>query len=267
MPRTKKAPRKYNPRSGPRRSAMGRRVSMFGKYLKRRVPRAITTNTASVKECYSVPVIDGQVIFFRQIALSDLTYDRSQTVASAYQEFRIKYVKMTFRPSADTYAPVPGNIIPQLYWQIDKANAIPLNADSNTFLSMGTRPRRMDDKNLVFTFKPAVLTSDMVNPGATTAGQVKVSPWLSTNANSGNPAAGWAPSAIEHLGCVFYVTKINPADDITYNVDVEVVFQFRKPIWKGGATTTEGSFYLEDGQIKPVTVTPTVIPVASPSGA
>lgn len=222
---------------------------------RRMMKRAITTNTASVKEAYQVGIPDGNVVFFRQTALSDVIFDRAQTVAQAYQEYRIKYIKLTFRPSADTFPAVAGNSIPQLYWQIDKANAIPLTADADTFYSMGTRPRRMDDKNLVYTWKPTVLTTDMTNPGLTTAGQLRTRPWLSTNANSGNPAGIWAPSAIEHLGCVFYVTKINPADAITYFVDVEVVFQFRKPTWKGG-NTVENSVLLENGSIKPVVETP-----------
>ncbi|MBV6343330.1 hypothetical protein [Candidatus Magnetobacterium casense] len=221
------------------------------------VKRPITTNTASVKEAYQVPVVDGNVVFFRQIALSDVIYDRAQTVAQAYQEFRIKYVKMTFRPSADTFPAVAGNIIPQLYWQIDKANAIPLTADADTFYSMGTRPRRMDDKNLSFVWKPTVLTTDMTNPGVTNPGSVRLRPWLSTNANAGNPGA-WAPSAVEHLGCVFYVTKINPADALVYNIDVEVVFQFRKPTWRGGSSTAN-SVLLTDGQIKSVTQTPPLV--------
>lgn len=228
-----------------RRAVQRRRPAM-----RRRVPRTITTNTASVKEAYSVPIVDGQVVFFRQVALSDIIYDRAQTVAQAYQEFRIKYVKMTFRPSADTFPAVAGNSIPQLYWQIDKANAIPTTADADTFYSMGTRPKRMDDKNLVFAWKPTVLTTDMTNPGVVNAGQVRIRPWLSTNANAGNPGL-WAPSAIEHLGCVFYVTKINPADALQYFVDIEVVFQFRKPTWKGGSSV-ENSVLLNNGSIKPV---------------
>lgn len=219
----------------------------------RRIPRSITTNTAAVKETYSFQAVDGNMTYIRNIQLADAIYDRSQTVASAFQEFRIKYVKLTFRPSADTFPAVAGNTIPQLYFMKDLANAIPTNATADTMFSMGCRPRRMDDKNLVYAWKPSTLTSDIVGPGVNTASQIKISPWLSTNANSGNPVPAWAPSTVDHLGCVFYVTKINPADALQYNVDVEVVFQFRKPVWKGSSESVN-NFQLINGEVKPLSV-------------
>lgn len=256
MPRVKRLPRKFAKGRKPASSAMGRRVAILGRrmYLRRGRPR-YTINTASVKEAYSVPIMDGQVIFLRNTQLADLIFDRSQAVAQAYQQYRIKYVKLTFRPSADTFPAVVGNSIPQLYWMIDKTNSIPLNADSNTFFSMGARPRRMDDKNLVFAYKPSALVADYTAAGVTTASQLKISPWLSTNANSGNPAAGWAPSEVDHLGCAFYVTKINPADALQYFLDVEVVFEFRKPVWKGSASQELNNATIENGQVKPLTLT------------
>lgn len=210
------------------------------------------TNTASVKEAYQVTIADGAVTFLRNIQLADAIYDRAQAVAAAYQQFRISYVKLTFRPSADTFPAVAGNIIPQLYFMYDKVNAIPTNATADTFFSMGARPRRMDDKNLVYTWKPTALTADYTAPGVVTASQLKVSPWLSTNANSGLGAGVWAPSSVDHLGCAFYVTKINPADTLQYAVDVEVVFQFRKPLWKGSDSAENQNLTITNGEVKPL---------------
>lgn len=238
-----------------RRRVAKKRMAPRKKFVIRRAPR-YTTNTASVKEAYQVVAVDGAVTFFRNIQLADIIYDRSQAVAQAYQQYRIKYVKMTFRPSADTFAPVPGNIIPQLYWMIDKTNSIPLNATADTFFSMGARPKRMDDKNKVFAFKPSALVADYSAAGVTTASQLKISPWLSTNANSGNPAAAWAPSSVDHLGCAFYVTKINPADTIQYAIDIEVVFEFRKPLWKGTDSAEQNNKVLINGEVVPVTIPP-----------
>lgn len=211
------------------------------------------TNTASIKECYSLPVPDGAVTFFRSTQLADVIFDRAQTVAQAYQQYRIRYIKLTFRPSADTFAPVPGNIIPQLYFMMDKANAIPTNATAGTFFSMGARPYRMDDKNISFTWRPTALSADYTAPGAVVASQLRTCPWLSTNANSGNPGGVWQPSEVDHLGCAFYVTKINPADTINYTVDVEVVFDFRKPVWRG-ADSSESSqnVKIENGALVPL---------------
>jgi len=185
----------------------------------------------------SVP--DGSINFFDAVELADASYDRSQAVAAAFQEYKVKYVKLTFRPSADTFPVVAGNTIPQLYFQMNQANAIPINANLQTLLDMGCKPSRFDAKNMTRTYVPTVLTADMISPTQVTAGQVRKAPWLSTNANSGNPIAAWSPSQIDHLGCVFFVTKMNPITPTdNYNVDVEVVFQFRKPLWRAGAGET-----------------------------
>jgi len=233
----------------PRRRLLRKRKSMPKRRYVRKY-KSIATNTASVKECYQLAVPDGNMVFFRSIQLADIIYDRSQTVASAYQQFRIKYVKMTFKPSADTFPAVAGNVIPQLYFMKDLANAIPTNATADTLFSMGCRPRRMDDKNLVYYWKPSTLVADITAPNVVTASQIRITPWLSTNANSGNPGAAWAPSTVDHLGSVFYVTKINPGDAIQYTVDVEVVFQFRKPVWKGSDGAEQNNLKIENGQVK-----------------
>jgi len=192
--------------------------------------------------------------FFRSLELADGLYDRSQSVAAAFQEFRMKYVKLTFRPSADTFAPAAGNTIPQLYFQMDKSNAVPTNANLQTLLDMGCRPIRFDARNIVKVYKPSVLTADMISPGVTSASQMRITPWLSTNANSGNPGAAWAPSVVDHLGCLWHVTQMNPlTPNINYIVDVEVVFQFRKPLWRRGDGETQMKANLiTDGQVNPI---------------
>lgn len=192
--------------------------------------RPIVTNTASVRENYSTPIPDGGLVFF-STALSNPTFDRAQQVAAAYQEYRIKYVKLTFRPSADTFAPAAGNIIPNLYFQMNKYQSVPTNATIQTLLDMGCRPVRFDDKNIVRAYKPTVLLATDTTALATSAQKVITTPWLSTNSNAQNPIPAWNPSNTEHLGCIFVVQKPNPATPtINYTIDVEVVFQFRRPL-------------------------------------
>lgn len=242
----RRAPPRRTRRPAARRPPMRRRMPM------RRVPRAITTNTASIKENYSQVVPDGAVIYGRAFQLSQAQFDRAQTVAQAYQEFRIKYIKFTFRPSADTFTPVAGNSMPTLYYMIDKTNSIPTNATYGTFLSLGCRPIRMDDKQIKVVWKPSVLVSTATAAGVAQASQYQERPWLSTNANAFNPGVAWAPSAVDHLGIVFFVTKINPADTISYNVDIELVFQFRKPNWRAEEQNIPPQFSLED-TLTPIT--------------
>lgn len=211
----------------------------FGKYRMARMRAggaSLNADYARVRENYIINIPAGAVQFYRNFQLADLAFDRSQAVAQAYQQFRIKYIRITFRPNYDTYqAGPPGNArVPQLYFMYDKSNSIPTNANAGTFSSIGCRPYRMDDKNLVRAWKPTVLNAPMTANAIVTASQVLTSPWLSTNANSGNPGAAWAPSEVDHLGCAFYITNTVAGDAQIYNADVEILFEFRKPTW--GAT-------------------------------
>lgn len=221
-----------------RRRLNRKRTSRPRRKISRRTAKRTTrqvVNTASLRENTSDSFADGTVTFYRSLALDDGDYDRAQAVAAAYQEFRIKYIKLTFRPSADTFAPAAGNSIPQLYFQIDKSSAIPTSANFQTFLDMGVRPIRFDAKNIVKIWKPSVLVTNSTGPGTQTATQIKERPWLSTNANAGNPVALWAPNTTDHLGAVWFVTQMNPATPaVNYYVDFETVFEFRKPLWRRG---------------------------------
>lgn len=200
----------------------------------RRVPRSIVTNTAAIRENTSIAINDGSLVFF-STALNQAYFDRAQTVAEAFQEYRIKYVKLIFRPSADTFTPAAGNVIPQLYFQMNKYQAIPPNATYTTLLDVGCRPIRFDDKNIVRAYKPTVLLATDKTGFVNSTNAVRTTPWLSTNINAQSPVPGWLPDNTEHLGCIFYVEKPNPATPtIQYAVDVEVVFQFRKPNWGPG---------------------------------
>ena len=206
-----------------KRRALGKRKQYRKKRMVRRVPRAITTNTAAIKENYTVAIQDGNMTFFRNITLADASYDRAQAVAAAFQEYRIKYVKFTFQPSADTFPIAAGNVIPQMYFMVDRANAIPTNATLQTLKDMGAKVIRFDDKNRVIAFKPSVLMAGQTSPLVSAAAAIRLRPWLSTNANSDAPAAGWSPSDVDHQGLACYITKINPATPpVAVNVDVEV---------------------------------------------
>lgn len=226
-----------------------------------RMTRGIATNTASVRENFSVPVPDGTVAFVTT-TLSQAVFNRAQAVAQNFQEYRIKYIKLIFKPAADTFAPVAGNTIPQLYFQMNKYNSIPTTATVQSLLDMGCRPYRFDDKNLIRAYKPVVLVGADQSPSTSVGAQVvKVTPWLSTNAYAQNPQPGWVPSEVEHLGCCFFVTKYNPMTTINYTIDVEVVFQFRRPleIYPAGGPATNNIQLLGD-QIVPLSGNATIHP-------
>lgn len=246
--KSKSAPRR-------RRAPLRRRGRKRVGKPRRKMARLDPVNTASIRENYTLSSTFGTMNVFNAVELADLAYDRAQSVAKAYQEYRFRYIKLIFQPPADTFAPAVGNTIPQLYFQMDKSNSFETDVNLQTLLDVGTRPIRFDDKNIVKTYKPTVLLNNMSGspaPGQFRAAQVKQRPWLSTNDNAGLASATWAPSTVDHLGCVWHVTNINPlTPPCNYNVDVEVVIDFRKPNWTS-RPSTEQVLQIKNGVATPI---------------
>lgn len=164
-------------------------------------------------------------------------------------------MKLIFKPSADTFPIAAGNIIPQLYFQMNKYQAIPTNATLQTLLDMGCRPIRFDDKNIMRSYKPVVLLGSDSTSLALVAQKSLTTPWLSTNNNAQNPGAVWSPSSVEHIGCCFIVQKPNPATPtINWTLDVEVVFQFRRPLSTLADGTPTNNLILDGEDLRPVVV-------------
>lgn len=227
----------YAKRRPMRKRRAVRRKMVHKRYSRPKSSRRIATNTASVRENFTATVTDGVPTFYTT-QFNDAIYNRAQEVGKNFQEYRVKYVKLIFRPSADTF-PIGSGPIPQLYFQMNKYQAIPLGVTLQQLQDMGCRPIRFDDKNITKAYKPVVLlgADDSSAPQIlSVVSAVKVTPWLSTNFNAGTPTT-WSPSNIQHNGCVFMVTKPSPTTpSIDYNVDVEVVFQFRRPLSIGANT-------------------------------
>lgn len=161
-------------------------------------------------------------------------FDRASLIARAYQEYRITNVRFTFRPQFDTFtvntdAPTALRV-PQFYSMIDKAQAIPIGATIDTLRSMGARPKRFDDKNIVVKYAPGVQAVVWDGGALQAPSAPKISPWLSTNAA---PDAAWLCSSVEHGG-LFYILDTQgslPGDgQYEYGVEVEIQVQFRKPL-------------------------------------
>lgn len=168
----------------------------------------------------------NQMYDFRNIDLN--SYDRAVIVAQAYQHYRIKKVTLTLKPTYDTYQQAAGaGSRPQLYYMIDKSGSIPDNVTIEALKQMGAKPIRFDEKPISISWRPSVLTSDNVAPGVQFAAQYKISPWLSTSRNPlVNP---WAPSQVDHLGLFWFVEQLF-VGGVQYSADVEVQFQFKKPL-------------------------------------
>lgn len=160
---------------------------------------------------------------------------RATTVANAYQMYRMKRITLTFKPTYDTYAPTGGTTIgkPNLYHMIDKSGSVPTNITLEGLKQMGARPRQLDEKNLTVSWAPSVLDVAMTAGGAaptSNPSRYNISPWLSCNENVVAPGV-FVASKIDHLGCYWYVDQANPGTTPpVYNVEIEVQFQFKKPL-------------------------------------
>jgi len=173
--------KKYTPR---KKAPMRRRTTR--PRLSRNVPEI-----ASCSELLKTTDAESNQIYGPNVLGLD-QFQRAKAIASQYQEFRITNIKYTFKPQFDTFAAntdaATALRVPQLYYMVDKAQSIPLTATIDTLRSMGARPRRFDDKNVIISWAPGVQIGANQGALAATLSKPMISPWLSTNAN---PDAGW----------------------------------------------------------------------------
>lgn len=162
-----------------------------------------------------------------------IDYDRAAIVASQYQHYRIKKITVTWKPTFDNYLAAGGAVTkPNLYYMIDKSGALPTNVTLEGLKQCGAKPRQLDEKNMSVSWRPSVLESAMYAPGAvaaTQASKYSISPWLTTNA-SPVQAGAFIPSGIDHLGIYWYVDQLQNPVGAQYTIEVEVQFQFKKPL-------------------------------------
>lgn len=202
---------------------------------RRRAMRKMT-ETASLKETFEFAQLTTGAAYY-DYTNSLARYARASLVAQGYREFRISKVEYRFKPAADTF-PTGGTSLPYLYAMIDKTGSM---RDFNTvdeIVSAGAKARRLDDKTIVFSYKPATLqyNRDEQSPGNNGALWAKpiISPWLSCDRLNDDPnappTAGFAPSSIDHLGLVWIVAT-STGSPIGYTLEVVSHFEFRKPSW------------------------------------
>lgn len=183
----------------------------------------------SVKRTLAGP--GGGNFFMRTLYnLMDTTLDqfpRAVQVAAAYQHYRIKKIALTFKPPYDTFQEGGVSTKARLYYMIDKSGAIPTNIALEGLKGMGARPRDFDEKNITISWSPSVLESTMTVAPNSLASKYQISPWLATNNGPIQPGV-FVPSTVDHLGLYWYVDQL--AGDAQYTIDVEVQFEFKKPL-------------------------------------
>jgi len=165
--------------------------------------------------------------------LSD--FPRAVQVAAAYQNYRIKQIAITFKPTYDTFQGNAGGASMSkmnMYYMLDKSGAIPTNVSLEGLRQMGARPRQLDEKNMVVKWAPSVLLDTATNAagGLSLPNQYKISPWLTTSDRVISPGA-FIASSVDHLGLYWYCDQlITGGSAQPYQIELEVQFQFKKPL-------------------------------------
>lgn len=221
MPPAKKAPRKKAQKKGSKKTKKTN-VPDWASLSCKRSMQAPATGQFNLNTMYNL--LNTQLTDF----------PRAVQVAGAFQHYRIKNISVTFKPSYDTYqvlAAGTSSSKPRLYYMIDKSGAIPTNVSLEGLKAMGAKPKDFDENNRVISWSPSVLESVMYAVGVNNAtpSKYRVSPWLATNAVPGSPGI-FVASGIDHLGLYWYVDQLQNPQGAQYSIEVEVQFEFKKPL-------------------------------------
>jgi len=197
-------------------------------------------DTARVTETYELPVTNinqPEEYVFEGIPVGT----RAANVAPNFGLYRIARVTYTYKPLYDTYIPANNpaplanfiTTVPNLYWKMNRYGDAPAAFDADFLREQGAKAKRLDDKAVVISYKPNILLADA---GAVAAGlnggsgQVKMTPWLSTDQQVGDNA--FQLSRTQHYGHIMFVeadtvnTSTNPP---VCRVEVKVVWEFKNP--------------------------------------
>lgn len=229
MPRTKKPTSRK-----PRRKAAGRR-----RFVK---PARSGPNTAKVVEFFDLGVFEANVahdfVVNGIIPLNGGVATRAAVVAPAYGLYRIAQVEYKIKPKFDTY--IAGQVpvgdqpveVPVMYWKMNRYGDAPVGFNSTDLQSLGSKPIRLDDKTLTIKYKPNILLANAGAPAVAQAGgsgQVKMTPWLSTDTQADNNA--FALSTTEHYGHMMFIECAAAGDGtpVICEVVARVIYEFKNP--------------------------------------
>lgn len=214
MPPKSKAKSKRPARKGARKPRAKRSKSNVSDYASCSVKTTLTPPGGGPFACN---------VMYSQINTQLANFARAVTIAKAYQFYKISKVRLTYLFPYDTFTAAGGNPgRPNFYYMLDKSGAISPAATLAQLKQMGARPASCDNKPKTIEWVPSVLTEEETLGGAVAA-QYKLSPWLSTNAQT-----------IQHRGVYWFIEQLfPPGAGIQYEVEMEVQFQFMKPLWTG----------------------------------
>lgn len=163
---------------------------------------------------------------------------RASIMAPAFGLYRVAQIEYKIKPKFDTY--IAGQVpvgdqpveVPVLYWKMNRYGDAPIGFTAQDLQSLGSKPIRLDDNTLTIKYKPNILLANAGAPAAAQAGgsgQVKMTPWLSTDTQADNNA--FALSTTEHYGHMMFVECAAAGDGtpLICEVVARVVYEFKNP--------------------------------------
>lgn len=212
-----------------KRGGKGRRGAKGRRPARRNNMQTPEMASLSVTRTFT-PTAGGNFLTNNPYSLENISlsqFDRAVNVAKAYQFYRISGCKLTIKVPFDTYqiAVITNNSYtkPDLYYMIDKAGVLGAATTLEQLKQMGARPRACDNKPTSISWRPSVLTETDTLAGAM-ASQYKISPWLNTSSQT-----------VFHRGVFWFMDQLFssvPATNQPYTCELEVQFQFKKPLWQ-----------------------------------
>lgn len=229
-------PKKSARKSAPRRKQYRRKPRMY------RNPNALGgPNTCKVIETIPTSVINLNTPYLWMKA--GITGTRAPEIARQFGLYRIAKIIYTFRPIFDTYSSsLAGvgnspNSLPTLYWKMNRYGDFPNAFNGNYMRALGAKPYRLDDKNVVISYKPNTLLVQQDTAGNTPA-SIKITPWLSTDDTPQDN--NFTLSTATHYGHTLFVEGggAGNAQGAVANLDIKVVYEFKNPRVVSGSSIT-----------------------------
>lgn len=214
------------------KSKAKKRLQYKRRYSKRNPNKIGGPNTCKVIE--TLPSISLNLNTPYLITKAGITGTRAPAIAKEFGLYRIAMIKFTHRPLFDTYSSsLAGtgnspNSVPTLYWKMNRYGDNPAAFDGDYMRALGSKPFRLDDKNVVVRYKPNTLMAQDNAAGPTTA-SIKITPWLSTDDTPQDQA--FTLSTAEHFGHTLFIEGggAGNAQGPVCNMDVQIVYEFKNP--------------------------------------
>lgn len=171
-------------------------------------------------------------------------FPRATAVGQNYAQFRITNIKLRVKSPYDSYintgpAALGSYQKPYFYYMLDKTGSIPTNITLEGLKGMGAKPIALDEKQITISWAPTVLSA-VGTSGAgnlSTLTKPRAMQWLATDNTPEN--ATFSASQVEHFGVYWgaFASLQGVSNPITYDVECEVQFQFKKPLIRSQGNT------------------------------